>query len=527
MGMALAAHPRIKVHVHIDERGASFMALGAALSSGVPAVVLCTSGTAAAGFHAAVIEAHQSETPMLVCTADRPPELRDTAAPQTIDQVRLFGPAVRWFHDPGMPDATVAGTWRSLAARAFVEATGSRPGPVHLNLSFRDPLVGDAGPLPPARDADQPWVEAHTPGVTLPPGLLALTEEPRGVIVAGRGAGDADAVHALADAFGWPVLADPVSGCRLPKRTTIAAFDSLLRHASFAIDHRPRLVLRLGAPPASKVLAEWLKTSGAVQIGVHATSAWIDPDHTLTHRIVANPGAICHLLAGSVHDRVATPWLTRWHRADAAAQEALDKVLASHEHLTEPGVARVVVAALADDAHLHVSSSMPIRDVEWFAAPRDHLRVTANRGANGIDGVTSTAVGIALARPGPTALLTGDIAFLHDSSAMVGLGRRAIDLSIVVVDNDGGGIFSFLPQAGALPVEQFELLFGTPHGVDIGAVARAHDLDFVDVDTPAALSAALGKRGTRVVRVRTDRSRNVAVHDALHQAVGSALESVR
>jgi 2-succinyl-5-enolpyruvyl-6-hydroxy-3-cyclohexene-1-carboxylate synthase len=275
-------------------------------------------------------------------------------------------------------------------------------------------------------------------------------------------------------------------------------------------------------------LAEWLKSSGAVQIGVHATDAWIDPDHTLAHRIVGNPGAICHLLAGSVHDRVATPWLTRWHRADAAAQEALDKVLASHEQLTEPGVARAVVGALADDAHLHVSSSMPIRDVEWFAAPRDHLRVTANRGANGIDGVTSTAVGIALARHGKrTALLTGDIAFLHDSSALVSLGHRAVDLVIVVVDNGGGGIFSFLPQASAMPAAEFELLFGTPHGVDIAAVARAHDLEFLDVDTPSALGAALAQRGTRVVRVQTDRSANVAVHDALHQAVGSALESVR
>jgi 2-succinyl-5-enolpyruvyl-6-hydroxy-3-cyclohexene-1-carboxylate synthase len=528
MGLALAAHPRIDVHVHIDERGASFMALGAALSRGVPSVALCTSGTAAAEFHAAVIEAHQGETPMLVCTADRPPELRDTSAPQTIDQVRLFGPAVRWFHDPGVPDAAVAGSWRALAARAFVEATGPRPGPVHLNLSFRDPLVGEAGALPSGRDADEPWVAADVAGVTLPPGLLALTEEPRGVIVAGRGAGDAESVHALADVFGWPVLADPVSGCRLPRRTTIAAFDSLLRHAEFAVDHRPRVVLRLGAPPASKVLAEWLKSSGAVQIGVHATSAWIDPDHTLAHRILADPGAICHLLAGSVHDRVATPWLTRWHRADSTAQQALDKVLSSHERLTEPGVARIVVAALVDDAHLHVSSSMPIRDVEWFAAPRDHLRVTANRGANGIDGVTSAAVGIALARRGqPTALLTGDIAFLHDSSALVGLRRRAVDLAIVVIDNDGGGIFSFLPQASAVPEAEFELLFGTPHGVDIGAVARAHDLEFVEVDTPGALSSAVAKPGTHVVRVRTDRTLSVAVHEALHQAVGTALESVR
>jgi len=261
---------------------------------------------------------------------------------------------------------------------------------------------------------------------------------------------------------------------------------------------------------------------------VHATPAWIDPDHTLAHRIVANPGAICHLLAGSVHDRVATPWLTRWHRADAAAQEALDKVIASDDGLTEPGVARTVVAALPEDAHLHVSSSMPIRDVEWFAAPRDRLRVTANRGANGIDGVTSTAVGIALARPGQaTALLTGDIAFLHDSSALVGLRRRDVDLAIVVVDNDGGGIFSFLPQAEALPLAEFEMLFGTPHGVDIAAVARGHDLEFCDVETPAALTAALAQRGTRIVRVRTDRNLNVSAHDVLHKAVGSALESVR
>jgi len=533
VALALAADSRLRLHVHHDERSAAFLALGLGKASGRPAVLVCTSGTAAAEFHPAVVEAHQAEVPMVVCTADRPPELRDVSAPQTIDQNRLYGPAVRWFCDPGVPDAAQAETWRSLAARAVADASAPVPGPVHLNLPFRDPLVGDAGDLPPARSGDEPWHRAAMGRPTLDDEAVAelalALDTHRGVIVAGEGSGDGVAVHALADAAGWPVLADPRSDARVPVPATIAAFDALLRDERFAADHAPAVVLRLGRPPASKVLTQWLARSGAVEVQVASTPAWVDPTHSSAWRVVADPDALCLALADRVRGASVTPWLARWRRAEQRAQDALTDVLAAHPEVTEPGVARALVASLPDGATLVVSSSMPVRDVEWYAAPRTGVRVLANRGANGIDGVTSTAVGVALATQASTALLIGDVALLHDSNGLLGAARRGIDLTVVVVDNDGGGIFSFLPQASELPGDRFETLFGTPHGVDLGALTAAHGIPSTDVaeadQLGATLAGTVASGGVRLVRVRTDRDLNVKVHDELHAAVSAALSA--
>lgn len=523
LALAARAGDELALHVFHDERSASFAALGLGRATGVPAVLLCTSGTAAANFHPAVVEAHQDEVPMIVCTADRPPELRDVAAPQTIEQVGLFGASVRWAVDPGVPDDAVRGTWRSLAARSVLDACGPRPGPVHLNLPFRDPLVGTPGPLPDAAADGGAW---HPTFVGTPvldeaslASLAALLDQQRGVIVAGAAAGDPEAVHALAEATGWPVLADPRSGCRLPRATTVGAFDAVLRHAGFAADHAPTVVLRLGYAPASKVLMQWLLASGARQVQVHATPAWIDPDHRVV-RVVADPTALCRALALRVRGAAGTTWAARWRRAESVAQAALDAGTAA---LSEPAIARTVGASVPDGGSLVVSSSMPVRDVEWYVAPRHGLTVHANRGANGIDGVVSTAVGVALASGAPTALLIGDLAFLHDANGLLALAGRTVDLTIVVVDNAGGAIFSFLPQRAQLPVERFEQLFGTPTGTDPAAVARAHGLEVVEAATLDDVRAAVARRGTKVVVVRSDRNANVAAHDALHRAVQAAL----
>lgn len=519
LALALAANPHIRVHVHHDERSASFMALG--LAMGRPTVLVSTSGTAAAEFHAAVIEAHQAEVPLIVCTADRPPELRDTGSPQTIDQLRLYGPAVRWFHDSGVPATEASATWRALAARSVFESSGPRPGPVHLNLPFREPLVGDAGPLPPGRPKGAAWMTGYRAGAlddraAMPEELI----EPRGVIIAGRGAPAPSQIHELAARLGWPVLADHVSGCRVSAGTTISAFDSILRNTRFAADHRPKLVLRFGAPLASKVLGQWLANSGATHVVVGSSPAWNDPELDVALRIDVS----CEHLARVIPSAADTPWLTRWRRADDAAQRVLSAELEPHGPLSEPAVARVLSAALPPGTHLHVSSSMPVRDLEWFGVPRDDLRVTANRGANGIDGVMSTAVGIALATRQPVAALVGDVAFLHDTNALLGLARRDVELLIVVVDNDGGGIFEFLPQATAVERERFELLFGTPHGVQLGLLAAAHAIAYSEATTVAELRAmAATGRGTRIVRVATDRRENVAVHARLNDAVSDAL----
>jgi 2-succinyl-5-enolpyruvyl-6-hydroxy-3-cyclohexene-1-carboxylate synthase len=525
LAVALTDRPELRVHVHHDERSASFLALGLGLATGRPAVLLCTSGTAAAHFHAAVIEAHQAEVPLVVCTADRPPELRDVSAPQTVDQDRLYGTAVRWFCDPGVPEEPMRGTWRSLAARAVADALAPRRGPVHLNLPFRDPLVGEPGELPPARPDSWPW-HVTTTGPTHVAAaeldvLAPLLDSQRGVIVAGGGAGDPLAVHWLAATAGWPVLADPRSGCRVPEPTTVGAFDALLRHAGFAADHAPAVVLRLGQPPASKVLNQWLAGSGARQIQVGATAAWIDPEHSAAVRVVADPTELCIALEKRLTGARGTPWLARWQHAEERAQAAIDAVLRAHQDPTEPAVARTLLAALRAGVTLVASSSMPIRDLEWYGAPRDGVRVLANRGANGIDGVVSTAVGVALGSGAPTALLIGDIALLHDGNGLLGAAGREIDLTVVVVDNDGGGIFSFLPQASALPNDRFERLFGTPHGVDPAALAAVHGIPTLPWDE---LADALAKGpGVRLVHVRTDRAGNVAVHDEINRAVVAAL----
>ena len=523
LALALAADGRLTVHVHHDERSGGFLALGIGLATGIPAVVLTTSGTAAVELHPAVVEASYGRVPLLACTADRPPELHQVGAPQTVDQAHLYGRAVRWFSDPGVADEAAAGTWRSLAARALLEATGSPAGPVHLNLPFRDPLVADPGPLPDGRADGGPWHVRLGGAAAEPAPVDHLTGTERGVIVAGGRGADAASVAALADATGWPVLADPRSGCRVPG--SVATADALVRVAPFADAHRPEVVVRLGEPPASKVLGQWLAASGARQVAVDADGTWFDPDRTAAAVVTADPSTWCRTVAARGGPGPGR-WASSWTAAEAAAQEAIGRTLAAHPEVTEPGVARRVVEAMPDGSTLVVSSSMPVRDVEWYGPPRTGLRVLANRGANGIDGVVSTAVGVAAAG-GQTALLIGDVALLHDANGLLGLADRGLDLTIVVVDNRGGGIFSFLPQAGSLGTDRFERLFGTPHDVDPAALAavhglaalRAHDADGV----AAALAATVRTEGTQVVVAETDRAANVSVHDELHAAVAAAL----
>lgn len=485
LALAAARHPALKVHVVLDERSAGFFAVGLGLATGRPAVVVTTSGTAAVELHPAVVEADLAGVPLLLCTADRPPELHHVGAPQTVEQRLLFAEAVRWAADPGVPDDAAAGTWRSLASRAWAEATVV-PGPVHLNLPFRDPLDGEPGPLPPGR-SDGPW---HTVERSAPPSAETLPDGVRGIIVAGAGAGDPEAVHALAAAAGWPVLADPRSGCRLPRPTTVAAADAILRACPER--YRPEFVLRLGAPWASKVLNQWLASLDVPQWLVDPSRLWRDPDRVVAKVLSALPTV-----------RAAAPeqWLSQWAMAESAAQAAIEETAQG-----EPLIARQLVRDLPDGANLVVSSSMPVRDVEWYAAPRDGVRVFANRGANGIDGVLSTALGVAAGSPGQkTVALVGDLAFLHDVGALALAARRTdLDCEFVVVDNGGGGIFSFLPQAQSLPPETFEQLFGTPHALNIEAIARG-----------------FGAPNVRVLS--SDRSDNVSDHSHIHDAVAKAL----
>jgi 2-succinyl-5-enolpyruvyl-6-hydroxy-3-cyclohexene-1-carboxylate synthase len=537
MALALAAEPRIRLHVWLDERAAAFFALGVGLRTSEPALVLTTSGTAAVELHPAVVEAHHAGVPLLVLTADRPPEAHGVGAPQTIEQADLYGRAVRWRADPGVPDPATAHSWRSMASRAVAEARGAggRPGPVHLNLAFREPLVAGPGPLPPGRAGGRPWHQ-HLPAPgTPPPGMDELARRlsgRTGVIVSGTGTGHPAAVHRLAELLGWPVLADACSPARLPAPATVAAFDALLRHPPFADAVRPEVVVRLGAAPASRVLAAWLASSDVQEVvAVPSHGRWLDPDLSATTVVAAEPADVCAALADCQPRPAPAGWADLWATAERAAQAAIGEVLAGHREPTEPGVARALVSALRPGTGLVVASSMPIREVEWFAQPRADIRVMANRGANGIDGTLSTVLGTAAGASGlPTVGLLGDLAFLHDAGALLGAAGRGLDAVIVVVDNVGGGIFSFLPQAGELPAALFERLFATPHDVDLAALARVYGLSALEVGEAAHLApgvvSALDAGGITVVLVRTDRTANVAVHEELHGAVSAALAAV-
>ncbi|MGH9042389.1 MAG: 2-succinyl-5-enolpyruvyl-6-hydroxy-3-cyclohexene-1-carboxylic-acid synthase [Acidimicrobiia bacterium] len=548
LALALAADPRVRVHVFLDERSAAFFALGAAKASGRPAVVLCTSGTAAAHLHAAVLEAHHSRVPLLVCTADRPSELRATGAPQTTDQIKLYGDAVGFFADLSPEDHPAAiASWRPLAARAFSEATGPPPGPVHLNLAFRDPLVPDGAEVPDVRGRPdgRPWTAA-VPG-RLTPGAedldrlaVAVRGAARGVVVAGWGAGcDFGTLERFAVAAGWLVLADPISGLRQPFPHMVSAYEALLRVPGFAAAHRPDLVLRLGAALTSKAAGAWLDASVS-QVLVDPDSAWLDPGRTASWRLAADADLVLDGLAERLAlqsvdgfsgppEYPSTEWLAAWHRAEAGARTALDAYLDSSGEPFEGRVARDVHDCLPAGATLVVASSMPVRDLEAFARPRSGVRVLANRGVNGIDGFGSTVLGVAAAG-GPTAGLMGDLAFLHDAAGLTFAARGGLDAVLVVVDNDGGGIFSFLPQAEAPAVDpaDFEALFGTPHGLDLVAVARSYGLPTERIDRAgdvgSAVEKALTAGGVHVIVVATgDRTGNVQRHRRAWQAVASAL----
>ena len=502
LAVALAERDELAIHVVHDERVAAFVALGIGVG-GVPAVLLCTSGTAAVNFHPAVVEAGLSDIPMIVVTADRPPELRGIGAPQTIDQLELYGRSVRWFHDAPLPDVAEPTAWRPLAQRVFATAAA---GPVHLNLPFREPLLGTARALPEPVGPPLPVPR----GITVSGPLAPELDRQRGVIIAGGRSGmDPAAILALAGRLQWPILDGPPSGLR-DSTMAVTAFDSLLRYRDFADAHAPELVIRFGRAPASKVLSQWTVASGAPVLQAGGPGI-IDPDRNVV--------AFCSLddLA-SLTGAAGTPWMARWRHANERAEAAIGTAIAEMP-VNEPGIARTVAETLPAATELVVASSMPVRDLEWFGGPS--ARAFSNRGANGIDGVISTALGRAL-DTGSCAVLIGDIAFLHDSNALVALAARNVDLRIVVVDNGGGGIFSFLPQAKELSPERFEQLFGTPHDTDIEALAASHGVRSQTVDSYPALRAALSEPGPSVTRVVTDRAAHTAALGEINTAVAAA-----
>jgi 2-succinyl-5-enolpyruvyl-6-hydroxy-3-cyclohexene-1-carboxylate synthase len=533
--LALTADKRLECVSVIDERSAGFVALGIAKAGGRPVAVTCTSGTAAANLMPAVVEAREASVPLLLLTADRPPELRDVGAGQSIDQLKLYGSTVKWFCEVGnqAPGRAAAVHLRSLACRAWFTSEDGRPGPVHLNFPLREPLAPVEEPdLDPAdwegREDGRPWVTVSDAPRDATPTIIELLERDvgeagRGAIVAGSTRYDvAHAAARLAAATGWPLLAEPTSGVRCgphDRSHVIAHYDVLLRSKQFAENHRPDLVIRIGDTPASKPLRAWL--GGSRQIVIDPDSAWHEPTREAERIVATAPDSTCEMLAAALEESLPpspTDWAASWRMADALVPEALTAT----PDPSEPRAYAALSDVLGNGELLWVASSMAIRDVEsFFPQTGSELRFLANRGANGIDGTVSSALGASIAAGRRAFLLTGELALLHDVGGLLAFRRRRAELTILCVNNGGGGIFDFLPVSeyaeGALYLEHVV----TPSGVNLEALADLAGLPHTLVQSTDDIRAAAGEPG--LIEVRTDRDANVRIHRDLFEAVDAAL----
>ena len=545
LALALWRQEGIKARVIVDERSAGFCALGAALASGTPVAVLCTSGTAAANLHPAVCEADESNVPLIVLTADRPPELRGIGAGQTIDQLKLYGSAVRWFCEVGTHEADDAGLLhlRSTACRAYAAAAGdARPGPVHLNLAWRDPLAPEphpedvtaSSPLALEGRGARPLTEVPRGGGPAPSAVMVdvmaghLRDSPRGLIVCGRQPDPAlaEPVAALARAAGYPILAEPTSQLRLgphDRDLVISAYDIIVRVGGEALE--PEFIIRFGDMPTSKALRAWLAGLGEVpQVVFDPSFGWNQPTRAAVVIVRTDPIALASALGDAVNEGERGDWAGGWTAAEKAATDAVDAELANASEPTEPAVHAALGALYGDGDIVYTASSMPIRDQESFLRPTDAaVRFLANRGANGIDGLISSGIGAAAATGSPTWIVTGDLGLHHDSNALAALRHASVPVRIVVLDNGGGGIFELLPQAEQIDREEFEALFATPVGVDAGELAALHGVAHTRVERLDELAGA-ARAGTALIEVRTDRRANAELHRRLAEAASAAVE---
>ena len=540
IALALARHGGIRIHVHLDERSSAFFALGAARASDRPVALVCTSGTAVANWLPAVVEASMSGIPLLLLSADRPPALRGTGANQTIQQVDIFGGYVRWSLDAPLPDGGpgAALSWRALAAEAVGRSLGPRPGPVHLNLPFTEPLTPtgvtvDLGPLPPERDAeDLPRAAlSSSPDPALVDELVELIPATEcGLVLAGglpfAGAPDgASAIVRLAEAAAWPLIAEPTSGARSGP-AALATGALLLGAPGFAASHVPDLLIQFGATPTSRAALAAAAGSGRLVV-VTAPGMEADPGRAAWMTVHCDPVVLAAALVERLAPRAEQTWRRAWAEADRLAADAVAVWMQElGDELFEGRVARDLTAVLPDGATLFAGSSMPIRDLDSFMLPRTGLRVVGNRGASGIDGSVSTALGLAAgAGQHPhTFALIGDLAFLHDAGALFWAAGRGCDLVMIVINNRGGGIFDLLDQ-WRLP--ELETLFSTPHGIDLAALTLAagagHRLVARHRDLAPALTAARAAGGVQVVEIRTERRRNAERHRAVASVVAAAV----
>ncbi|MEZ4863027.1 MAG: 2-succinyl-5-enolpyruvyl-6-hydroxy-3-cyclohexene-1-carboxylic-acid synthase [Caldilineaceae bacterium] len=540
--LAFARHPAITLYLQLDERCAAFFALGLALATERPVALVCTSGTAAAEFHGAIIEAYQAHVPLLVLTADRPHEVRYSGANQTIDQVKMYGDHVLWSFDAPVPQANapalVLRAWRTLACRAYALANGIVKGPVHLNFPFRQPLEPAAPPLPAMPVREQPLVTIEQGTLQPTPQQVEqlatlIDSHERGLIICGPSCPGGDfpvQVAQLAPRSGYPVVADPLSGVRfgpaVASGLVVGGYESYLQSSTPpwpAAD----VVLRFGAVPTSKWLNSYLTANPpAHMVHVQANGIWADDSHLVTQLLQIEPTELCRQLTARVRARGDSAWATQIATTEATCQQMVARYC--REHSFDGAIVAAVMARLPAGARLMIGNSLPVRHLDQWGAPTPRpIQVFGNRGASGIDGVTSTALGIAAASAAPLVLITGDIAFYHDMNGLLAIQQHGLrNVTVVLLNNNGGGIFRRLPVAKFDP--PFTSLFLTPHGLDFSHVAQLYGLAHHRVDSHATFQtiftqSLIGKQAT-LIEVITDGEVDADHQQTLVQQIQAAIK---
>jgi 2-succinyl-5-enolpyruvyl-6-hydroxy-3-cyclohexene-1-carboxylate synthase len=534
MAMVMSEHPDLRIHVQVDERSASFFALGIAKAISKPVALLCTSGTAAANYYPAVIEASISRVPLIVLTADRPHELRDVGAPQAIDQIHLYGKNVKWFVEMAPPEKTedMIRYARTVCARAAATASSYPAGPVHLNFPFREPLIPIMG------EGMFELVERASGYVDIQTGHLSLSDETfdrigqelasyrKGIIVCGQidSSVFADEVIALADKLNFPIIADPLSQLRSGDHDghyIIDAYDAFLRNEDAKESLKPEVILRFGAMPVSKALTIFIKENrNARQFIVDSGAGWREPSMSASDMLYCDEAVFCKQVKSSVEPKNDSAYFDKWFAVNNLAKEQLSAV-SMVEGLSEGKLFHQLADMLPEGATLFVGNSMPIRDLDsFFLFNNKKIKVMANRGANGIDGVVSTALGVASVSQ-PCYLVLGDLTFYHDLNGLLAAKLYNLDINILLINNNGGGIFSFLPQANE--PKHFEKLFGTPLDLDFRHVVEMYKGKYDLIKDWSHFSTVFAENqrveGLKVMEIQTTRDRNLTEHRDLWKSV--------
>jgi 2-succinyl-5-enolpyruvyl-6-hydroxy-3-cyclohexene-1-carboxylate synthase len=549
--MSLVQQPGIKTWVHLDERSAAYFALGISRALSEPVALVSTSGTAAANFFPAVVEAHYSHVPMLIVTADRPPELWEWGANQTIDQSRMYGNHSKWSVNVASPEVTVdlLRYVREMTCRLFSTAVQSPAGPVHINFPFREPLVPESVPADISdtlRGAQDGWerrkqgtaytlVETGRRSVSVEKikGLVdALRTVRKGIIVCGP-QNDSTfpfAVSMLARRLGFPVLADHLSQVRCGPHDlglVVDSYDAFLRSKKIAQALEPELVLRFGATPTSKTLQDYLAQHHLARQILIQEGDWQDPMHVATDIFQTDHNQFVGELVTELVNSPNRAWCDRWLAIAEETRRAILNQISEIGEMFEGKIFAELAALFPAKAALFAGNSMPVRDLDaFFPSSSQQIRFLANRGASGIDGVLSTALGTSAVIQEPTVLVLGDLSFYHDMNGLLAAKLYNLNATIVLVNNNGGGIFSFLPQREYQ--ESFEKYFATPHGLTFQAAASLYGLTYSKAaswkEFRTAVSQNMNRSGAAIVEMQTNRDRNVELHRHIWSAGGEAAE---